>query len=221
MMNPRKFPGEDHDETGELLPTRASLLERLRLWSDNASWQEFFDTYWKLIYRAARSAGLNREDAEEVVQETIVEVAREMPNFQYRPPAEGGSFKQWLRNKTRWRILDHLRGSDWVARKTADRLEEPDGKPLATTEVLGPELEAQWDREWECSIVERALQRLKRQIDSRRYQIFYLLELQDWAAREVARQVGVSLPVVYTTRFRVGKVFRKIVEQLKRTEETS
>ena len=56
-MNPTRFPADDAQDSTELLPTRASLLERLRQWSDNASWQEFFDTYWKLIYVTARAAG--------------------------------------------------------------------------------------------------------------------------------------------------------------------
>jgi len=36
----------------ELIPTRQSLLGRLKDWEDQASWREFFDTYWRLIYLA-------------------------------------------------------------------------------------------------------------------------------------------------------------------------
>jgi len=43
---------------GSLPATRRSLAERLANWDDRKRWQEFFDTYWKLIY-AARA--LNRE----------------------------------------------------------------------------------------------------------------------------------------------------------------
>jgi len=43
---------------GSLLAIRRSLAERLANWDDRKRWQEFFDTYWKLIY-AARA--LNRE----------------------------------------------------------------------------------------------------------------------------------------------------------------
>ena len=49
--------------------TRASLLNRLKNWQDQASWQEFFDTYWKLIFATARSAGLADDEAQDVVQE--------------------------------------------------------------------------------------------------------------------------------------------------------
>jgi hypothetical protein len=33
----------------EMLATRRSLVDRLANWEDRKHWQEFFDTYWKLI----------------------------------------------------------------------------------------------------------------------------------------------------------------------------
>ena len=45
-------------KSGGLAATRRSLVDRLVNWDDQKRWQEFFDTYWKLIY-AARA--LNRE----------------------------------------------------------------------------------------------------------------------------------------------------------------
>ena len=51
------------------IPTRFSLLQRLKHWADRDSWQEFFDTYWRLLYNVARKAGLSDADAEEVVQD--------------------------------------------------------------------------------------------------------------------------------------------------------
>ena len=41
-------------ETDDWLPTRRSLLTRLRLVEDRAGWQEFFDTYSGLIYGSGR-----------------------------------------------------------------------------------------------------------------------------------------------------------------------
>ena len=37
----------------DLIPTRRSLLTRLKDWGDQAGWQEFFDIYWRLIYSIA------------------------------------------------------------------------------------------------------------------------------------------------------------------------
>ena len=63
-------------KTGGLLATRRSLVDRLANWDDQRRWQEFFDTYWKLIYSAARKSGLTDAEAQEVVQETVITVAK-------------------------------------------------------------------------------------------------------------------------------------------------
>src|SRR5712671_4553337 len=89
------------------LPTQRSLLSRLRDLGDSDSWRTFFDTYWRLIYNLARKSGLSDADAQDVVQETVIAVARKMPEFRYDPAK--GSFKQWLLLITRRRIHDHLR----------------------------------------------------------------------------------------------------------------
>ena len=78
----------------EFIPTRRSLLSRLKNWEDQKSWQEFFDTYSKLIYRMAAKAGLTDAESQDVVQETVVVVAKKIPGFKYDPAL--GSFKSWL-----------------------------------------------------------------------------------------------------------------------------
>ena len=45
-------------QTNEFLPTRQSLLSRLRNAGDDQGWREFFDTYWRLIYSFAARKGL-------------------------------------------------------------------------------------------------------------------------------------------------------------------
>ena len=70
------------DETS---PTRWSLVKRLKDWDDQESWRDFFNTYWKLIYSAAMQSGLTDGEAQEVVQETVITVAKKMSSFQSRP----------------------------------------------------------------------------------------------------------------------------------------
>ena len=95
------------DSPQDLVPTRRTLLSRLKQWNDQESWQDFFNTYWKLIYTVAIRAGLDKTEAQDVVQDTVISVARQMPNFKYDPAR--GSFKSWLFLITRRRINDHLR----------------------------------------------------------------------------------------------------------------
>jgi DNA-directed RNA polymerase specialized sigma24 family protein len=78
-----------HDQTDDipedLIPTRKSLLGRLKDWDDNASWRDFFNTYWKLIYGFALQRGLTHCEAEEVVQDTVLAVAKSIQGFTYDP----------------------------------------------------------------------------------------------------------------------------------------
>jgi hypothetical protein len=86
----------------DFIPTRYSLLSRLQDWDDQDSWKDFFDTYWRLIYSIALKSGLTAAEAEDVVQETIISVAKNIQKF--KRDRTLGSFKGWLRNLTRWRI---------------------------------------------------------------------------------------------------------------------
>src|SRR2546426_4661305 len=93
--------------TDSLLPTRQSLLSRLRDWQDQDGWREFFDAYWRLIYNVARKCGLADAEAQDVVQNTFIYLSRRMPNFRY--DRQRGSFKSWLRVVTRSRISVYRR----------------------------------------------------------------------------------------------------------------
>src|SRR2546428_12249251 len=87
--------------------TRYSLLNRLKDLGDQTSWQDFFDTYWRLIYNVAVKAGLTDTEAQEVVQETVIAVAKKIAGFKADPAR--GSFSAWLMYTTRWRIADQFR----------------------------------------------------------------------------------------------------------------
>jgi len=49
-----------------LIPTRRSLLSRLKNWEDQESWKEFFATYCKLVYAVA-ARRTYRDEAQDVV----------------------------------------------------------------------------------------------------------------------------------------------------------
>jgi RNA polymerase sigma factor (sigma-70 family) len=109
--------------TDEFIPTRESLLSRLKDWSDQESWRNFFETYWRLIYRAALKAGLTETEAQDVVQETLISVAKKMAEFKYDPAID--SFKGWLFYRTRLRIADQFRNRRRIGVQT---------RPLSTNE---------------------------------------------------------------------------------------
>ena len=88
------------------IPTRATLLVRLKDCEDQKSWQEFYDTYWRMIYGLATRAGLPDSEAQDILQDTVIKVAEQMPRFQYDPKL--GTFKGWLLKIARRRVIDTL-----------------------------------------------------------------------------------------------------------------
>ena len=91
----------------EFLPTRNSLLSRLKNWDDQEGWRDFFDTYWKFLYCIAVKAGLSDSDARDVVQETVVAVAKGLREGRFKA-AEGRSFSRSATFVTHAYISDPL-----------------------------------------------------------------------------------------------------------------
>lgn len=203
--------------TEEFIPTRYTLLSRLLNWEDNESWKDFFDTYWRLIYSVARKSGLTEAEAKDVVQETVISVAKHIHKF--RRDSKLGSFKGWLRNITRWRIADQLRKRTRLV--SAPELSDPGD--LALLESL-PELpdessELRWEEEWHANLLQAAIDRVKQRVREEQYQIFDLHVLREWPVSRITSTLGVSAARVYLAKHRVAALIKKEVRTLKKQWE--
>jgi RNA polymerase sigma factor (sigma-70 family) len=189
------------------IPTRQTLLRRLKDCSDQDSWKQFFEIYWRLIYRTALRAGLSETDAEDVVQETIIGLTKQLPDFNYDPKV--GSFKGYLLTLTCWRIKDHLRKRLTPVGMAMGQLADPNG--------FVPE--TYWDEEWQNNLLEVASERVKQKVNPKHYQIFDLHVDQGWSARKVADRMDVSTARVYLIRHRITRLLRKEIKQLQAEEQ--
>jgi RNA polymerase sigma-70 factor (ECF subfamily) len=201
----------------ELIRTRTTLINRLRNWQDQASWQEFFDTYWKLIYVFAVKSGLTGTEAQDVVQETMLSVAKHMPNFKY--DRKIGSFKAWLMNLARWRISDQFRKRDPVCHSYSH---SDDNSNPTNADILGnlpdpaiQNMEALWDEEWKKNLLEAAMAKMKRKLDPQHFQVFDLYVNKEWAPDRIAKTFGIAVGQVYLTKNRVSEALKAEVERLK------
>lgn len=204
----------------ELLPTRRSLLVRLKNADDQAGWQEFFDNYWRLIFSVARKAGLSESESEEVVQETVVAVSRQMAGFEYDPK---GSFKAWLLKITQRRIVDQIRKRPpWENASADDPASGTSGSRLVERLAAPqPDVGSIWDEEWRQNLLHTAMQRVKAIVTPRQYQMFDLYAVKEWPVREVARSLNVSTARVYLAKHRISRMVRDELRRLTRQFETS
>ncbi|MFO1512063.1 MAG: sigma-70 family RNA polymerase sigma factor [Verrucomicrobiota bacterium] len=203
-----KLPTED------FIPTRYSLLSRLQNWDDQESWRVFFDTYWRFIYSMARKSGLTEAEAADVVQETVICVAKDIDKFKL--DRKLGSFKGWLRNLTRWRIADQLRkrvpnvlGESSVSSPEGSLME-----PSQIPDVVDANLEHAWEDQWQSNLMEAALERVKRRVKEEHYQMFDLNVVRQWSAKKVAETLEVSVARVYLAKHRILALLKKEVRVL-------
>jgi RNA polymerase sigma-70 factor (ECF subfamily) len=209
-----------NNEKDELIPTRWTLIARLKDWDDQESWRQFFDVYWKLIYGVAIKSGLSHTEAQEVVQETVISVSKNMKGFKADPAF--GSFKSWLLNLTRWRITDQVRrrgkvqlGNDLV--KGGSETTQGTALEARIPDPSGDALDKIWEEEWEKHVIEAALEKVKQQTEARHYQVFYLNAIKQVPPAKVAEILEIKVDQVYLIKHRLTKIFDEAI----RAVETS
>ena len=198
--------------------TRKSLIERLDNWEDRKVWDDFYQTYWRLIYSVASKAGLTREESFDVVQETILAIARQVQKGQYDPRA--GSFKAWLLQMTRWRILDVFRArkrQPSLANSGDEQSEVADHMMESLTREKDNVLERIWDKEWQDNILAAAMERVKKAVSATQFQIFDCYVIKGWGVKKTAEVLGISSAQVYLAKHRVGAIVKKEVKALEST----
>jgi RNA polymerase sigma factor (sigma-70 family) len=176
----------------------------------------------------AVQAGLSDAEAQEVVQETIIGVARKIGEFKADPAH--GSFGAWLMQLTRWRIADQWRKRGNAAQATyPSRSGAVTGQNPAETGSTGPieripdpagaALDATWETEWKRHLMTEALERVKRRVSPRQFQMFELHVFQELTVREVARTLKTSPAAVYMAKQRVGRLLKKQIRVLRGKDE--
>jgi len=211
-------------KTGDSVPTRPSLLNRLKTGDDPASWREFYALYGPLIRGFALKGGLREDEAEEVVQETAISVAKHLPGFVYDPAV--CSFKTWLLNLSSWRIKNQFRRRQ---RHPSARAVPPAGSSQSADDETGrtstmdripdpdlPDFGAEWDQAYDRHTFAAALERVRVKLDPKAYQVFDLYVLKERPAREVARTLGINLARVYLAKHRVRAALRRELRRLEK-----
>ena len=208
------------------IQTRPSLLNRLKTGDDTESWQEFYRIYGKLARDFAIQAGLTDTEADEVVQETAIAMARHLPEYRYDPKV--CRFKTWLLNLTRWRIQDQLK-----KRKTEPAWAKGPSPALpndgtARTETLhrvadtgAIDFEMVFETQWREKLFAAALERVKVRFSLKQFQIFDLVVIKEWPVVDVARSLGVSVANAYVVRHRIAAAIKKETKRLENRLEQS
>jgi len=201
----------------EFIPTRLSLLSRLKRWDDQESWRDFFDTYWKFLYSVAIKAGLSDADARDMVQETVVAVAKGLREGRFKAAA-GSSFKAWLKLIVQRRIASHLRrprlpstealagDNDTPKTSLVERIPAPEASVVGEV----------WEEEWAKNLADAAIERVKQRVGAKQFQMFDLYVLKEWTVGEVAKTIHANIAQVYLAKHRVTALIKQETEKLRK-----
>ncbi len=181
-----------------MIVTSISLLDRLRTQPDEASWQRLDGLYRPLIRSwLLRIDPALREEVEDLVQEVMSVLVRELPGFS---PARPGSFRRWLRQ-----IAVHRLQSFWRSRqhRPAPLGGSEAGSLLADLEDPTSELNRQWDLEHDQHVLRRLLEMLEGDFAPTTFRAFRRLVLDDARPAQVAEELGLSVNAVLLAKSRV------------------
>ena len=185
------------------METSESLLVRLRDAPTEDDWQRLDDAYRPLLRAWMARAGVAASDVDDLVQDVLLVVFREVAGFEWRGQ---GAFRAWLRTILANRVRDHFRGQKYRPTATGgsdfqswlDELESPDSA-----------LSRRLDREHDEHVAASLMNRVQGDFEPATWQAFRRHVLEGEPAAPVAEALGLSLNSVLLAKSRVLKRLRQ------------
>ncbi len=192
------------------ISTHPSLLLRVRNVGDQAAWREFEAAYGDLIVRYGRRCGLRLQDAEDVRQIVLLNLARSLPTFTYEPGR--GRFRTYLGRAVRHAVQRRIHG-----RAATETLIDA-GLLSTLTAGTGETDDARWEEEWVHHHCRRALRTLRESADARSVDVFNRL-MAGQAPADIAAALQLTPEAVRKVKQRLRERLTALVAQQVRDEE--
>jgi len=177
------------------------LLARLQDSGDVSAWAEFESIYRPAIYRFVRRRNLQPADADDLTQQVMIAVAKKVEQWD---PEHTGSFRAFLLTVARNMTLNHLRQAR----------EHRGSKMLEVSSDDSAEMESEIDWEFRRAVFRSVAQMVRKEFKPSTWDAFWLVAVLGHSPESAARQLGVSLGVVYTCKSRVIKRIRDRIAEL-------
>jgi RNA polymerase sigma-70 factor (ECF subfamily) len=188
--------------------TRPSLLVRIRNAQDRHAWAEFVDLYAPLVYGFARKHGLQDADAADLTQEVLRAVSQAAAGLDYDP--RRGSFRGWLFTIVRNKLRNFLAGRKRQAQGTGDTDMQ---QVLKEQPAPGPDAADVWDQDYEQRLFAWAAAQVRKSCQETTWQAFAQTAVEGKDARNVARDLGMTVAAVYLAKSRVLARLKEIIRQ--------
>jgi RNA polymerase sigma-70 factor (ECF subfamily) len=185
------------------METSVSLLGRLAGAPTDDDWRRLDELYRPLLRAWIARAGVVASDVDDLVQDVLLVVFREIAGFEWRGQ---GAFRAWLRTILANRVRDYFRKQKHqpIATGDSDFLRQLD-------ELRSPDsaLSHLWDREHDEHVAAALMRRVQGDFAPATWQAFRRHVLEGEPAAHVAEELGLSLNSVLLAKSRVLKRLRE------------
>jgi len=177
--------------------TTTQVLEQLSSPNGGTAWRQLHDHFYAVIVQFAQKLGLSSADAEDAAQETMVTFLESYRKGKYQ--REKGRLSQWLFGVARRTIHDFRKH-----RPPERQMIDKDSGTSFWNKLPNEEVEHHtWTAEWQKMVMERCLQRVRRELKPKTFQAFELYALAQIPVEQVAQRLQMTHNAVYIAKNRV------------------
>jgi RNA polymerase sigma-70 factor, ECF subfamily len=170
--------------------TVAPLLNALRNQEDSVAWRQFSARYAGVLICFCRRRGLQQADAEDISQQVMFAVSRQIRSFQQQ--ADRGLFRSWLATiaiRAIWKQKRQLRRMSAGSLEGCEELAEPNGRS--------------WLADFNAAVLDASLNRICPEFSAEEWAAFLRMWQSDEPCLAVAVDVCKPASWVYRTKYRI------------------
>ncbi|CEF49223.1 unnamed protein product [uncultured bacterium] len=196
-----------HTMMHEVGTTSPWMLDGLRQNSNEPAWEQFVQLYRPWLETKLRSFRLRAVDVDDLIQEVLIVVLKEVRNFQHNQ--RRGAFRAWLRNilvnrakelRRKHKRARPIGGSDF------DRL-------LEQFEDDSSQASRAWDREHDQFVIGNLLRMIADDFEQTTWDAFRAVVIDGRKAADVAKELGMSQGAVWIAKSRVLQRLREVAKE--------
>jgi len=188
--------------------TRSSLLYQLRMTpGDPRAWNEFVAIYVPKISNWFRRWGLQEADINDLTQDVLLALSKQMSSFEYDPQKR---FRSWLKTIAHRAWVDFLKQRNRHPGATGSDAVHAMLSSVETTEDFVNHLVEECNRE----LLEEAMLIVRRRVQDSTWRAFEMTALEQMSGDEVSKQLGMPLTAIYKAKSRIQKLLKEEVERI-------
>jgi RNA polymerase sigma-70 factor (ECF subfamily) len=191
--------------------TRDSLIVQVQNPANRDAWEQFTAIYRPVVYRLARTRGLQDADADDLAQQVLLAVSRAIPDWK-RTDAQS-QFRHWLRRIAKNAILNALtRGPKEPAVGGSGFMNLLNGVPQPG------DIETQIELEYQRQVYRQAAETVRSAVHEQTWRIFVMTIIEGNATESVAKQMRTTIGNVHAIRSRVMRRLQSVVKEIQEAD---